>query len=33
MGFRRNVLYCILMGAAMFAVNLCISWLVMSRHR
>jgi hypothetical protein len=32
-GFRRNVRYCILMGAAMFAVNLWISWQVMSRHR
>ena len=31
--FRRNVRYCILMGAAMFAFNLWISWQVMSRHR
>jgi hypothetical protein len=32
-GFRRNVLYCILMGAVMFVVNLLISWMVISRHR
>ena len=31
--FRQNVRYCILMGAAMFAFNLWISWQVMSRHR
>ena len=31
--FRRNVRYTILMGAVMFAFNLCISWQVMSRHR
>jgi hypothetical protein len=31
--FSRNVRYCILMGAAMFAFNLWISWQVMSRHR
>lgn len=30
--FRRNVRYCLLMGAAMFAFNLWISWQVMSRH-
>lgn len=31
--FWRNVRYCILMGAAMFAFNLWISWQVMSRYR
>jgi hypothetical protein len=31
--FRRNVWYCILMGAAMFAFNLLISWQVMSRYQ
>jgi hypothetical protein len=31
--FRRNVRYCVLMGAAMFAFNFWISWQVMSRHR
>jgi hypothetical protein len=31
--FQRNVRSTILMGAAMFVVNLWISWLVMSRHR
>jgi len=30
--FRRNIRYCFLMGAAMFAFNLWISWQVMSRH-
>ena len=29
--FRQNVWACILFGAAMFVVNLCISWIVMSR--
>jgi hypothetical protein len=32
-GFRRNVRYCVLMGAVMFAFNLWISWQVMSRRR
>ena len=30
-GFRQSVWACILFGAAMFVVNLCISWIVMSR--
>ena len=30
-GFRQNVWACILFGAAMFAMNLCISWIVVSR--
>ena len=29
--FRQNVWACILFGAAMFVVNLCISWIVVSR--
>jgi hypothetical protein len=31
--FRRTVGYYILMGTAMFAFNLWVSWQVMSRHR
>ena len=31
--FRRHVGFTILMGAAMFVVNLLVSWQVMSRHR
>src|SRR5712692_2610013 len=31
--FRRNVRFCLLMSAVMFAFNLLISWQVMSRHR
>ena len=29
--FRQNVWVCILFGAAMFVVNVCISWIVVSR--
>jgi hypothetical protein len=31
--FRRNVRYCVVMGAMMYAFNLWISWQVLSRHR